>query len=107
MSTDAVVGRKDELEAIAAFVAAARDRPAGLASEGEAGIGKTTLFEAAIASASAGSTRVLACRPAAAEASFAFAALGDLLGATDPEHWSGLPEPQRHALSAALLLEEP
>ena len=64
--------------------------------EGEAGLGKTTLFEAALRETSA---RVLRCRPAPAETQLAFAALTDLLADVPlPE----LPGPQRRALEVAL-----
>ena len=47
--------------------------------DGEAGIGKTTLFEAAVAEARAEVAPVFSCCPAGAEAGYSFAALGDLL----------------------------
>ena len=50
---------------------------------------------------------MLASRPAAAEAGLTFAALGDLLADVDPALYEQLPDPQRHALAAALLLEAP
>src|SRR5438552_2813674 len=107
MGSAEVAGRDEELEAIAAFVDVLRTGPNGLAIEGEAGIGKTTLWEAAVEAAEQNSLRVFACRPAAAEAGLTFATPGDLLADIDPGLLEQLPEPQRDALSAALLLEAP
>ena len=94
-----IVGRTAELEAIDAFLASSGGGV--LLLEGELGAGKTALWREAVARAS---VRVLACRPAEAETSMAYAALGDLVGEASLD---GLPEPQRHALAVALLREEP
>ncbi len=77
-----------------------------LVLDGEAGIGKTTLFEAALVDAREQGFVVFSCRPAGAEAAFSFAALADLLRPVLPVGLERLPLPQRRALSAALLLEE-
>jgi DNA-binding CsgD family transcriptional regulator len=74
--------------------------------DGEAGIGKSTLLDASVDEARARSFAIFACRPAAAEAAFSFAALADLLSPVLPEGLEWLPGPQRRALAAALLLEE-
>lgn len=91
---------------LADFLAAGRDTPQALALDGEAGIGKTTLFEAALTESREQGFAVFSCRPVGAETAFSFAALGDLLDPVLPEGLDGLPLPQRRALSAALLLEE-
>ena len=91
---------------LAAFLAAGQGSSQALVLDGEAGIGKTTLFEAAVAEARAQGFAVFSCRPAGAEAAFSFAALADLLKPVLPEGLERLPLPQRRALSAALLLEE-
>jgi len=52
MATDRVIGREEELAAIAAFLDRAIHRPAALLFEGEAGVGKTTLWRATVDSAS-------------------------------------------------------
>ena len=41
-------GRERELETLAAYVDAVREGPRGFVVEGEPGIGKTTLWEAAL-----------------------------------------------------------
>jgi ATP/maltotriose-dependent transcriptional regulator MalT len=74
--------------------------------DGEAGIGKTTLFEAAVSEARERGFAVFSCRPAGAEAAFSFAALADLLRPVLRDGLARLPSPQRRALSAALLLED-
>jgi DNA-binding CsgD family transcriptional regulator len=77
-SDAAVVGREHELAVIHSFVGE-RSRPAALVLDGNAGIGKTILWEAGVAAASAAGGRVLRCRPALAETQLAFAAVADLL----------------------------
>ena len=102
-----VVGREEELAAIERLLAGARERFSALLLEGEAGIGKTTVFREALLMAEASGFHVLGCRPGASEATLSLAAVGDLLGAV-PEHvWQGLPAPQRRALDVALLRVEP
>jgi DNA-binding CsgD family transcriptional regulator len=101
-----VLGREAEVAVLADFVATGRSTPQGLVLDGEAGIGKTTLFDVAVVEARAHGFAVFSCRPAAAEAAYSFAALGDLLRPVLPEGLGRLPGPQRRALAAALLLEE-
>ncbi len=75
--------------------------------EGEAGIGKTTLWQQGLDRASALSYRVLSCRPSGTETRVSFAALGDLLEPVVNDVLPALPEPQCRALAVALLLEDP
>jgi DNA-binding CsgD family transcriptional regulator len=70
---------------------------------GEEGIGKTTVWEHVLSQAEDRGCRVLAARPAESEATFAFAALADLLRDAPDEVVLALPSPQRSALQAALL----
>ena len=104
---DAVVGREPELAALRGFLAAGAPLPAALVLEGDAGIGKTTLWRAAIEIAGEAGHRVLRCQAAVAESQLAFAALSDLLAGTLDDTLPGLPLPQRRALEIALLLVEP
>jgi predicted ATPase len=99
-----IVGRDEELAAVTSLLDG--DLPAALVLDGEAGIGKTTLFEAAVSEARERGLAVCSCRPARAEAAFSFATVGDLLRPLLPEGLASLPPPQRRALSSALLLEE-
>ena len=103
----AVLARETDLETLSAFVVAVAEGPAACTLEGESGIGKTTLWDAAVAAARHRSYVVLACRPAGSEVQLSFAALGDLLDGVLPETLAELPTPQRRALEVALLLEDP
>jgi DNA-binding CsgD family transcriptional regulator len=75
--------------------------------EGEAGIGKTTLWAAGVEFAHTRGYRVLSGRPGEAEVQLAFAALSDLLADALAETLPHLPEPQQRALEVALLLADP
>jgi DNA-binding CsgD family transcriptional regulator len=106
VASNAIVGRDEELAAIGAFFDAGASLPAVLLLEGQAGIGKTTLWRYGIEQARARQLSVLAAAPSQAEAQLAYAGLGDLLdGALGA--LGQLPQPQRHALEVALLLTEP
>ncbi len=99
-----MVGRGEELAEIDRFLSGS---PAcAFVLDGEAGIGKTTLWLAAIEWARASGWEVLRARPAEVEAAFAFAGLRDLLGDLPPQKWQRLPEAQRHALAVALVEDE-
>jgi DNA-binding CsgD family transcriptional regulator len=99
-----VVGRDDELAAIAAFLDAGPRPPAALALDGEAGIGKTILWLRSTELAAQRSYRVLATRPTELDSELPFAGLGDLLAGTVDDVLARLPSPQRSALEVALLL---
>jgi hypothetical protein len=98
-----IVGRDGELAGVRAFLAAAADGFAALVLEGEAGIGKTTVWREAEREADALGARVLSCRPSASEAKLSFAALADLLSPVEDDVFVALPDPQRDALMVALL----
>ncbi len=100
----AALGRDAELERLDAFLGGDSEGLAKLLLEGDAGIGKTTLWRAALVRARELGFRVVDSRPAAAERELSFAALGDLLGGLHDEI-GGLPAPQRRALRIALALE--
>jgi DNA-binding CsgD family transcriptional regulator len=101
-----LVGRRRELAAIEVFLEAVADGPASLLIEGEAGIGKTSLWRAGVERGRRGGFRLLSARPVGAEVRLSFAGLGDLLNEVVDEVLPGLPGPQRRALAAALLLAE-
>jgi DNA-binding CsgD family transcriptional regulator len=101
-ASEAVVGRDAELDAIREFFEPPLERPRALLLEGEAGIGKTTLLAAADEEARRRGWQVLGCRPAAAEAQLAFAALTDAFGEVVDRDLTTLPEPQRAALLGAV-----
>ena len=98
-----MVGRERELEAAAEFLEALESGPAALVFEGEAGIGKTTLWREAAALAEARGFGVRRARPAQVERSLSFAGLTDLLDGIEVELFAQLPPPQRAALDGALL----
>ena len=102
-----VVGREAELQVLAGFLDRSSALPGAFLLEGEAGIGKTTLWRRGIELASARSYRVLSCSPSGSETQLSFAGLGDLLEDVLEDVLAPLPEPQRRALAVALLLEEP
>jgi len=106
VAPDTVLGREDELAAIASFFDDDRPTPRALLLEGEAGIGKTTLWREAVRLAE-GRGRVLASRASEAEAKLSFTVLGDLLTSALDDGLRELPRGQRHALEAALLLGGP
>lgn len=102
MTSPGMIGRDRELRAVEAFLR--HDSwPAALVVEGAPGIGKTTLWQAALDRAAAASLTILRCRPAQAEASLAFGGLIDLLQTVGPDVLTALPVPQRVALEVALL----
>ena len=101
-----IVGREAELESIGRFLDDVARAPSVLVLEGDAGIGKTTLWTAGVRATRDRGYVVLASRPAESETQLSFAALGDLL-ADVADVLTELPSPQRHALEVALLLSEP
>jgi DNA-binding CsgD family transcriptional regulator len=100
-----LVGRHAELLAVREALAAAP--AAGIVLEGEPGIGKTALWQAAVAEGVEGGMRLLSARPAEAESTLSHAALADLLSPLAEEVRHGIPAPQRHALDVALLRVAP
>lgn len=95
--------RPAETRVVADFLASASVEPTALLVEGEAGIGKTTLWMAAVGEADARGFRLLSARPSAAESVLAYASLADMLGGVSPDVWLGLPDPQRLAIERVLL----
>ena len=102
-----IVGREAEVESLERFIISVDAWPGAFVIEGAAGIGKSTLLEAAAAVAKERSCGVLRCGPGDRESRFSFAALRDLLDGVYDEVAARLPVPQRRALAIALLREEP
>jgi len=98
-----IVGREVELASVEHFLDRVTAGPASLVIEGEAGIGKTTIWDAGVARARERLYRVLVSRPAEVETKMSYAALGDLLEPVLEKTLRQLPEPQRLALEVALL----
>jgi hypothetical protein len=96
-----LVGREPELEHVEAWTQRLGEGTAALLVDGEAGIGKTTMWAAAVSAARATGALVLTTRPVEAELPLGYAGLGDLLGETAPTILEELPEPLARALEAA------
>src|SRR5215210_2650915 len=101
-----IVGRDSELAAVERFLERVALDSAALVIEGEAGIGKTTLWLEAIAAGEARSFRLLRAQPAETEAKLSYGALADLVGGAFEETRAALPAPQERALAGALLLAD-
>lgn len=84
------------------FLDAAVSSPVALLIEGEAGIGKTTLWLTTIQRARARDFRVLSTRATAAESVSAYSALTELLADVKPSTWARLTDPQRVAIDQIL-----
>ena len=104
---DEVIGRSGELLALAAFVEAVPSGGRALMLEGDAGIGKTALWQEGLRLAEEGGVRVLRSRSSPSETQIAFATIGDLFAPVVGETLPLLVPLQRRALESALLLREP
>lgn len=102
-----MIGRDEALGAIRGFLEAVDRGPAALVVSGEAGIGKTVLWEEGLAVAGRSCGRVLSCRGVEAEAALSFSGLSDLFLGVMPEVLDSLAPVRRRALEVALLLAEP
>jgi DNA-binding CsgD family transcriptional regulator len=98
------VGERDSASANQFLVRAAVG-PAGLIIEGPMGIGKTTLWSAAIEQARELEFLVLSARAVEAESVLAFAAVADMLAELDPAAVDALSPVQRVAVDRVLLNE--
>jgi hypothetical protein len=103
MATE-IVGRDVELTSLDRFLASSEEGLAALVLEGPPGIGKSTLWLAAVERARALGHLVLATRPAEADSELAHAGLGDLLEHVLDDVLPFLPRPRRRALELALRL---
>jgi DNA-binding CsgD family transcriptional regulator len=102
----AIIGREEPVGRVERFVADIADRTATLVIEGEAGIGKTTVWQVGVDAAARHGYTVLVSRPAQAEMGLAYTGLADLLAGVDDAMFDELPDPQRRALEVALLRAE-
>src|SRR5262245_5310520 len=102
-----IIGRREELLSLDAFLT---DLPGGgqaLLLEGDAGIGKTALWQEGNRLAREYGVRVLTSRSAHSETQIAFATVGDLFGPVVADTLPQLTPVQRRALETALLIREP
>ena len=96
-------GRPIEGRSVKSFLTSTAAGPSALLIEGEPGIGKTTLWLAAIEQAKTRGFRVLSTRAAAAESALAYTALADMLDDVEADIWADLPSPQLLAVDQVLL----
>jgi len=101
-----LVGRAPELGEVEDFLAPAPAARA-LVLCGEPGIGKSTVWAAAVDLARSRGFATWCARPGQAEAQLSFAGLADLLETAGSGMLAGLPAPQRDALEVAVRRAEP
>ena len=101
-----IVGRAEELGFIDALLDRTDGAAAGFVLEGEAGIGKSTLWRAGVDAARERGLRVLEASPSESERGFAYAGLTDLLEPALDDVLPALAAPRRRALEVALALED-
>lgn len=101
-----IIGRREELLAIEAMLDALPAGGQALLLEGDAGIGKSALWQEGLRLARDRSVLRLTARAARAETQIAFATVGDLFAPVLEATLPRLPPVQRSALEVALLLRE-
>jgi len=101
-----IVGRERELDAVSEFREGVSHPPSALLIQGEAGIGKTTVWRE-VSRIVGSDSRLLTARPSESEGKLSFSVLTDLFEPTLSEIRHQLPVPQRRALEAALMLKGP
>jgi DNA-binding CsgD family transcriptional regulator len=102
--SEVVVGRDAELASLRDFVASVSGGAVAFVLEGEAGMGKTTLWRAAVEHADELGILVLQAQPVESETTLSFAGVGDLFEPVLGTALEPLPAVQRTALSHALAL---
>jgi DNA-binding CsgD family transcriptional regulator len=107
MTAARLVGRDRERGVLEAFLERGSTRPAALFISGDAGIGKTTVWEAGVQTADDAGRRILLCRAAESEATLSFTGLADLIEGRLDEVLAALDGPRRRAVEVALLIEDP
>ncbi len=100
----AIVGRERELATVTNFAAQVDGPSASMVIDGAVGIGKTTLWSYGVEVAAESGVTVRSCRCTEADSSWAFSCLGDLFDGIPATVLAELPDVQRSALSAALLI---
>jgi DNA-binding CsgD family transcriptional regulator/tetratricopeptide (TPR) repeat protein len=102
-----IAGRDRELAAVTNFTTQVDGPAASMVIDGVVGIGKTTLWSYGIEKATESGVVVRSCRCTEADSAWAFSGLGDLFDAIPATVFAALPDVQRIALSAALLMANP
>jgi DNA-binding CsgD family transcriptional regulator len=101
-----LVGREPELALLEEFLELPTGDRTAIVT-GTPGIGKTTLWQGAVAHAHGGGAHVLVARASEAERRYSLGTLADLLAEIDHARVECLPAPQRRALEVALLRADP
>jgi DNA-binding CsgD family transcriptional regulator len=102
-----LIGRREELLAFDEFLRAVPAGGHALLLEGDAGIGKTALWQEGTRRAREHGFRVVTSRSAHSETQIAFATVGDLFAPVVDEMLTQLTPVQVRALETALLMREP
>lgn len=102
-----IFGRVSEMAMIDWFLAAVPEGPVAIVLEGEAGIGKTMLWEEGVARASACGCVVLRVRAGSADSDLPFSGLTELLDPIVDRILPDLSPPLANALNVVLLREAP
>ena len=106
-SSHSLAGRDDELAAVRSLTERL-DAPArALVLEGDAGIGKTTLWAQGLALAREQGRRVLVARASETETALPYSALIDLFDEVDTGELTALPAPQLRSLEVTLFRTDP
>jgi DNA-binding CsgD family transcriptional regulator len=103
---EGIFGRDLELAAIARFLDSAPTWPNAVVIEGEAGIGKTTLWLEGVRLSEERGMRALRAQPAESEQKLSYVALADLVVEAFDEVGPALPGVQQRALAGALLRDD-
>ncbi len=103
---EGIFGRDLELIAMEQFLNSTPNWPSAMVIEGEAGIGKTTLWLEGVRRAEERSMRALQARPAESEQKLSYVALADMVVGAFDEVGSTLPQVQQRALAGALVRDE-
>ena len=103
-AVDGGIVRPAEWHRVRAFATDAQTSPTALVVQGEAGVGKSTLWQGGVAAAQDAGRTVLRAEPLAGEADMSFAGLSDLLAGVLRDVAVAIPAPQLEALEVALLL---
>jgi DNA-binding CsgD family transcriptional regulator len=98
-----MAARPREATAVGEFLTSASSAPSAFVIEGEAGIGKTTLWSFALQQAHHLGFQVLSAHASGTESVLAYSSLADLLTDVNPISWADLPGPQRVAIDELLL----
>ena len=104
MTTAEIVGRERELDAVERFLDGLGAGAAALLLAGEAGVGKTTIWQQGLAMGRARGLLTLVSRPGELETKLAYAAIGDLLEPVADDVLAVLPAARAQALRQALLI---